>query len=97
VDITPKPNVAKRLGGGKGSGFSAAHVDAQTQPKAADPVVDTETPRQRGDRLLPSCETAVDVADMQASIAAELSKADCPDWFAACDARKVALATQQAA
>jgi hypothetical protein len=97
VDITPKPNVAKRLGGGKGSGFSAAHVDAQTQPKAADPVVDTETPRQRGDRLLPSCETAVDVADLQASIAAELSKADCPDWFAACDARKVALATQQAA
>ncbi|HCE07494.1 MAG TPA: hypothetical protein DEQ40_02625 [Oxalobacteraceae bacterium] len=41
-DVTPKPDVAKRLTGSKGRGFSEAHVDANTQPQGEAPKPEPE-------------------------------------------------------
>lgn len=93
LDVTPKPDVGKRLKGGKGRGFSAAHVEAETQR----PAEDAETPRQRGDRLLAECKTADDIFDLSASISEELAADDRPAWLEACEARKAQLAEKAAA
>jgi hypothetical protein len=96
VDITPQPSVGKRLAGRKGRGFDAAHVESATAQAAAEPT-DTETPRQRGDRLLALCGTPEDVRDLQGSINEEIGIDGLGEWTAACEARCTELAGKKAA
>jgi len=97
VDVTPQPSIAKRLGGKKGRGFNAEHVDTQTAAKPAAEAEDAETPRERGDRLLAGLTDPADITALQESIADELPEEHRAQWIAACAARLDAVKVEKAA
>lgn len=74
-DVTDKPDVASRLRGNKGRGFSAAHVERETTRGVVDETAtrNTEAQREAGDGPSP-----VKAASEQASVSTDAGATDQP-------------------